>query len=369
MIKKIILRIVLIVIIPLGTLSYGVLIGKYQVFPYSLLKSLQDNTEIQLENALENVAYDKKGLETLVSVTAATSDSLRTVLKVLLFGDQNLMELKYDTIFTVKDDSFKDLANLNQIEKFQITQKYNIQSIGYFFHPKEGNNRLVLYHQGHDGDFLIGKKTIAYLVDKGFTVYAFSMPLKGRNNRPVVEIPKIGKIQLSNHEEFKYLDHPLQYFIAPVITMLNYADGKKFKDITMVGVSGGGWTTTLAAAMDTRIRASFPVAGTSPMFLRYQEQSRNYGDFEQTFPEVYTKINYLDLYILGATGENRSQTQILNKYDPCCYGGDGYLQYDTFISNLVKKFENGRFQVLSDTTHTEHKISEWSLNQIWSELK
>ncbi|MET7030266.1 hypothetical protein [Sediminicola luteus] len=61
--------------------------------------------------------------------------------------------------------------------------------------------------------------------------------------------------------------------------MLNYADGKKFKDITMVGVGGGRWTTTLAATMDTRIKTSFLVARTSPMFLRYQEQSRNYGDF------------------------------------------------------------------------------------------
>ncbi|MET7030267.1 hypothetical protein [Sediminicola luteus] len=50
------------------------------------------------------------------------------------------MELKYDTIFTVKDNSFKDLANINRLEKSQITQKYNIPSIGYFFHPKEGNN-------------------------------------------------------------------------------------------------------------------------------------------------------------------------------------------------------------------------------------
>ncbi|WP_116772114.1 hypothetical protein [Maribacter litoralis] len=366
--KKKTLRISLIICLILIALIYGILIGKYHVFPYSLLKNLQDNTEIQPENALENIRYDSKELNALTSVTSDNYLSIRKELDSIIFGDMNPFKLQINTIVQKEDQAFENLKNLRQIEQFEIVQNYNIKSIGYIFLPEKNNNRLVLYHQGHSGDFLIGKNTIAYFVSKGFTVYAFSMPLKGRNNRPVIEIPKIGKIQLSNHEEFKYLTNPLQYFIAPVITMLNYAETKRFNDISMIGVSGGGWTTTLAAALDLRIDNSYPVAGSYPMFVRYQEPSRNYGDFEQTYPELYTKINYLDLYILGSTGPNRSQTQISNKYDPCCYGGNGYLQYDKFIKKKMETFSNGSFEILSDSTHANHEISQWALEQIWKRL-
>jgi hypothetical protein len=32
----------------------------------------------------------------------------------------------------------------------------------------------------------------------------------------------------------------------------------------MLGLSGGGWSTTLAAAVDPRIQLSFPTAGSVP---------------------------------------------------------------------------------------------------------
>ena len=37
-----------------------------------------------------------------------------------------------------------------------------------------------------------------------------------------------------------------------------------FESYYMVGISGGGWTTTLSAAIDDRISKSYSVAGTSP---------------------------------------------------------------------------------------------------------
>lgn len=103
-----------------------------------------------------------------------------------------------NSIDTVNDKNFIELHNLKKLEQFNIIQKHNINSTGYKFHLTKSNNRLVLYHQGHSGDFLIGKKTIAYFLNKGFTIYSFAMPLKERNNRPIIEIPKIGKIHLLN---------------------------------------------------------------------------------------------------------------------------------------------------------------------------
>jgi PhoPQ-activated pathogenicity-related protein len=38
----------------------------------------------------------------------------------------------------------------------------------------------------------------------------------------------------------------------------------KYKHIVMAGLSGGGWTTTIAAAIDPRIQLSIPIAGSIP---------------------------------------------------------------------------------------------------------
>lgn len=366
--KNKIFRIFAILIICIVFLTYGILIGKYRVFPYSMIKKIQDNTEETEVNLLKETIYSNDEKLALISVNPNTIDSIRIELKKIVLGEFDLYGSEIKTLKDVDDPFFKDIQNLKYIEQFTIVQNFNIQSIGYIFHPTTSNERGLFYHQGHSGGFELGKKSIAFFLKNGFTVYAFSMPLKGKNNRPVIEIPKIGKIQLSNHEEFKYLDQPIKYFISPVITMLNYAELKNFKDISMVGVSGGGWTTTLVAALDKRINYSFPVAGSYPMFVRYQESSRNYGDFEQTFPQLYTKINYLDLYILGSTGEDRSQLQISNKYDPCCYGGEDYKKYDSFLKSHIESFEYGDFEVLSDSTHKEHQISNWALNQIFDKL-
>src|SRR5438445_13772028 len=104
----------------------------------------------------------------------------------------------------------------------------------------------------------------------------------------------------------------------------------------MSGISGGGWTTHLYAALDPRIKESFPVAGSLPSYLRTGAcGSFETGDYEQN-PAVssivshfYNNIaSYLDLYILASYGEGRKQIQILNQYDACCFAGIRYLTYE-----------------------------------------
>jgi hypothetical protein len=118
--------------------------------------------------------------------------------------------------------------------------------------------------------------------------------------------------------------HAAKWFMEPIAVSLNYletsytADGfPHYRDYSMTGLSGGGWTTTLYAAIDPRIKTSIPVAGSVPMYLRW---GSSLGDGEQTLPELYALAGYPDLYVLGTAGSDRRQVQVLNRRDRCCFG-------------------------------------------------
>lgn len=46
-----------------------------------------------------------------------------------------------------------------------------------------------------------------------------------------------------------------------------------------MGASGGGWVAALYAALDTRVNASYPIAGTEPFALRAL-RAEGLGDYE-----------------------------------------------------------------------------------------
>lgn len=55
----------------------------------------------------------------------------------------------------------------------------------------------------------------------------------------------------------------IKFYLEPVVLTINLALSKLgYKRVLMIGKSGGGWTTTLAAALDPRIALSFPIAGS-----------------------------------------------------------------------------------------------------------
>jgi ABC-type proline/glycine betaine transport system ATPase subunit len=55
----------------------------------------------------------------------------------------------------------------------------------------------------------------------------------------------------------------MRFFLEPVILAVNYAvNVLKYETIVLMGLSGGGWSTTIAAAVDPRIQLSMPTAGS-----------------------------------------------------------------------------------------------------------
>jgi hypothetical protein len=199
---------------------------------------------------------------------------------------------------------------------------------------------------------------------------AVHMPLRGANNRPVVETP-FGVFWFNkSHDQMRYLEplmeqgNPIKLFLEPVVVALNYADLLGiYERYHMVGLSGGGWTTTLYAALDPRIAHSYPVAGTLPNYLR-DGALGDWGDYEQNDPALYSIADYLDLYIMGASGEGRGQLQILNQYDECCFAGIRYTLYEDAVAEVVSGLGAGTFRVFLDSSHYQHSISLIALDEI-----
>ena len=260
--------------------------------------------------------------------------------------------------------------NLASIERIEVRMEFGVNSVVYLFHPRSPNGRLLIYHAGHHQDFYAGRDTIQFFLRHGYAVAGFAMPLTGMNNQPTLETPS-GSIPLQMHSDLGVLESddfsPLRFFVEPITVFLNYAVGEYSYDlVAMVGLSGGGWTTTLAAALESRIARSYPVAGSLPLYFKDFAFGR---DYEQHHPDLYTLVNYPDLYVLSTYGGVRRQIQILNRYDPCCFDGTGYVIYEEQVSRTVKRVGNGSFSVFLDETHREHKISEAALAVILSDLE
>jgi hypothetical protein len=371
---------VIVILLMFASCAYGIFLHRNRLPPYYLAKAiLKAKVSRETENLVFNtipLSYFETNSEELILIrTADDVLKTRTALVDFIWGDSGIttgLPSQIDANF--KDERYGDLDSLEKIDRLVIEMEFGLKSYVYHFVPKKSNNKIILFHQGHKGDFIRNKELIAKLLDKGYSVAAFCMPLLGLNNQPSVFLPRFGYLKLTSHDHMKFLNprqgHAIKYFIEPVIIVLNYIKTNyDYSHISMVGISGGAWTATLASAIDIRIQTSFPVAGSYPIFLRSESHNeRDWGDWEQLVPELYRIANYLEMYILGACGDGRKQLQIINKYDSCCFAGIKWQLYKDVVSNRVKACGLGNWDLFLDDSHLEHRISESALSKILDEI-
>ena len=342
----------------------GITVGHYEIFSFELIQNLKFLLLGNLETVQNDIIIYEDNIDSLILVNSENDViKKKEALVNFIWNDQ----VPFSSIISIDnniiDKRYQDLSNLKSIHKFNISMEYGINSIAYLFLPENSNNKLIIYHQGHDGDFIIGKENIDFFLDEDYAVLAFSMPLLGMNDQPIIDLERFGKIKFTSHNQFKFLESsefsPIKFFVEPIGVSLNYLDENfNFDSYYMVGISGGGWTTVLFSAIDDRITQSYSVAGSVPMFMR--SDSKNIGDYEQIVPELYRIANYLELYILSSFGDERKHVQIFNKNDPCCFSGNISGLYDYKINEKLIELDRGNFFLYIDDTHKEHKISEYS---------
>ncbi|MFN8471161.1 MAG: hypothetical protein U0822_02980 [Anaerolineae bacterium] len=272
-----------------------------------------------------------------------------------------------------------DLRNLVRVDELRIAMDAGQESLAHHFLAAEPNGRVVILHQGHACTFddrstrpegaygLYG--ALDTLLSEGFSVLAMYMP----HYRP--DDCTDGHAAMF---EIQTEGSPLKFFLEPVAACVNYlgsqANGRQslHDGIDMLGFSGGGWTTTVYAALDPTIRLSFPIAGSLPLYLG----SGSSRDLEQTLAPFYLLAGYPELYVMGAHGPNRRQVQILNRRDTCCFGeahidtslglsfDDAVRGYEGRVEQTLAALGSGEFRVEVDDVSPGHTISSHAVEKI-----
>jgi len=357
---------------------YGLLVGVYKIFPYEPLNLSFDVIKGETPIQNNNQFIIQNDLDSLIKINNESDvDEKKNHLIEFFWNVESLDRVKYSgqlpqVEFDISDSRYDNFQNLKRIDKLTVEMEYGINSVSYLLVPEESNKKLILYHHGHDGDFILGKDTIQFFLERNFTVLAMTMPLIGMNSQPIVEIDGFGEMNLISHEQFRLLEknkfNPMKLFIHPIQVSLNFLEKEyDFKRYSIIGISGGGWTGLVYSAIDDRISDSFSVASSAPFYLKVDQ--RDMGDYEQMNIDLYKITNYLELYVLAAYGDDRKHIQIFNKNDSCCYSGNGYESYEFFIKDKLVKLGKGSFEIFIDDTHYGHKISESTLSLILEKLK
>ena len=311
------------------------------------------------------------------TVTITSAAAARAALRRQIWGEANLPRTQPTVTSIPRSDpewtKITDEMGLGNSSEFERVEKLSFalaagqSAIGYHFVPKGGSKRLVIVHQGHGCTFGPPgaglQRLVGELLRNGYSVVTLYMP------RPAV--CKDHDL-VSYHQELfqkvngKLYGSPLQLFVEPVARTVNYALKSGYSRVDLIGLSGGGWTTTLYAAIDPRIRLSIPVAGTFPRPLPC---GINTDD-----PEQNAIASYLNLYVLGSLGRDRRQIQILNEYDACCFkvrcddpprdNEPAIRNYERLVAEADRKLGGGSFTVHIDYGSRQHQISADVVRQV-----
>lgn len=287
-----------------------------------------------------------------------------------------------DVVLTNIASPVKQLDQLARVDELQMNLAPGLQGLAHHFIPRHPNHELVVLHQGHactmdddpsptDRGYGL-QRTIAALLREGYGVLGVFMP----HMRP-------GDCK-GGHEamfQIQTAGSPMKFFLESTAIGLNEVKNRsradhfpKYRAFHMAGLSGGGWTTTIYAAIDPTIRCSFPVAGTIPLYLRTRG---SVGDREQFDTAFYSLAGYPDLYILGSQGQGRKQVQILNRRDDCCFGeaqhdpdtthmtyAESLRAYESRVSAALKKIGSASFRVHIDEKAPSHMISHSAIEDV-----
>lgn len=209
----------------------------------------------------------------------------------------------------------------------------------------------IILHGGHGG-VADGIEHLSDVLMSNICWIVF-VEMPAQANAPYYEqssqIATIGDVELNLadsggvlHNNFEKLedltsDSALPIFLLPsLLTVDLISSSSPTTPILMTGLSGGGWSTHIASALDPRIRFSVAVAGSVP----------NQGsDFEQTHPAL-VGLGWPFIYALSANPPGREAYHVLAFDDPCCFDQAYPTDWIADVRKELDEMGGGSYQVV-----------------------
>ncbi len=329
-------------------------------------------------------------VEELMTIhTASDADALRPQLVAKVWKDTGALPTGLPTV--TRDigvpTELPTFTGVRRYDRLEVAMRFGYVATVYVLEPTRSTHRRVaFYHNGHGEPLDTMQRVAQGLLDHGYTVLLFAMPFYHWNPKTLQD-PNDASVQLQpSHNDLPQWESasysPLALFLEPLAVAMNHVQTTyRPSSVQMIGLSGGGWATTVYPALDTRITRSYPTAGSLPFFVRpgSPKPSPTRGDWEQRKdmqPGFYGLADFPDFYALAAVGRNRRQLQILNRFDECCFNGVGHRSYEAAVrqrvavigADAVSNESNGHWELLEDATHGEHTISPYALSVILWDL-
>jgi len=294
----------------------------------------------------------------------ASAESIRQTLTTAIWGPSGLpTRAQPELVADAPPDQLRRLPSLAAIDVLRIPVDIGYAAYIYLLRPNKPNGRLIIYQHGYAGT--VEQNMAPYfiqLLTEGYTVAASNYPEYGNNRFPHLNLERFGWYPLSHDRIVGVHPQPIRFYVEPIVVLLN-AIRKDYERADMVGFSAGGWIATIAAAVDQRISRTVTVAGGYPIYLRVVNFERE-SPPPQFHQPLLQAANYLEMYVLAAEGKSRSLTQIFNRYDRCCYRNTYVRLYEPAVKRAIGAIGQGRFEAFIDETHADHKVSDWSKDQI-----
>lgn len=315
-----------------------------------------------------------------------------------------------------KHDVAKDAPELASLDAGLLAsaKRLDVDVSGFDWHanvyvvtPKSDGpvgSKLAIVHGGHmpegPANYLAFglSDSVNQLLRDGYVVAIIQMPMVAWNRDAdcVIEGQKfeIRQRSVAGHDELFSKVEPtlkagtMRFFLEPITQALNelLAEYPSPKQTLMIGLSGGGWTTHLYAAVDPRVDVSIPVAGALPLYARPFSPG-SAGDSEQEYRPIFGEedsnkdgvldratgiASWLEVFALGGIapqeGRPRKQIQVLNQFDSCCFNGDVYKTYAEPLKQLANGIHHGDWSVFIDDTHRSHLISPHVLKNVLAKV-
>jgi hypothetical protein len=346
------------------------------------------NAEVAAEHSIDYKALPQQvvGVDVEELMTVHTEDdvlALRAdlVAEVWKSADGKLPTALPDVERDVAAPELPAFEGVRRIDRLTVRLPYGLSSVVFLLLPRRAadHGRFAFYHNGHGEEPSTMTRTAQALLDAGYGVLLFAMPLYHWNPKELQDPADPSRtVTVESHNDLGPWETPefstLRFFLEPLAVAMNHVrEAHRPPSVQMIGLSGGGWATTVYPALDPRVTRSYPTAGSLPFFLRSAppKPSPTTGDWEQRLdrhPVFYGISDFMNLYALAAVGENRRQMQILNRFDDCCFNAVGHRSYEPAVRHRVQVIGNGHWELLEDATHGDHTVSPFALSVILWDL-